>query len=75
MKIANYIEQCYGKERGAKARFLADNPKVIPSQLSRWLRCEAIIGDDGRVYISNSGIVLNLHSDIGKQELACTTKS
>lgn len=38
MLLLDYIEMLYGRARGNKARFLQDNPTILPQELSRWLK-------------------------------------
>ena len=38
MQLSDYIESAYGPERGNRARFLKDNPDILPQELSRWLK-------------------------------------
>ncbi|WP_222860342.1 hypothetical protein, partial [Vibrio cholerae] len=40
MLLIEYIESHYGKVRGNRRDFLADNPLIIAQELSRWLKNE-----------------------------------
>lgn len=37
MQLSDYIDSVYGASRGNQARFLKDNPDILPQELSRWL--------------------------------------
>ncbi|EJG3702868.1 hypothetical protein M9289_004667 [Salmonella enterica] len=38
MLLSDYIDRVYGSSRGNRARFLKDNPDILPQELSRWLK-------------------------------------
>ncbi|WP_320705112.1 hypothetical protein [Enterobacter asburiae] len=38
MLLTDYIDSVYGTTRGNRARFLKDNPDILPQELSRWLK-------------------------------------
>ncbi|HIB1553644.1 TPA: hypothetical protein ACWV58_004981 [Salmonella enterica subsp. enterica serovar Muenchen] len=38
MLLSDYIDRMYGSSRGNRARFLKDNPDILPQELSRWLK-------------------------------------
>lgn len=38
MLLNEYIDCVYGTTRGNRARFLKDNPNILPQELSRWLK-------------------------------------
>ncbi|ENT7030822.1 hypothetical protein ACFDXU_003757 [Salmonella enterica] len=38
MLLSDYIDRVYGCSRGNRARFLKDNPDILPQELSRWLK-------------------------------------
>jgi hypothetical protein len=38
MTLKEFIEKRYGKERGNIKKFLDENPHIIPTELSRWLK-------------------------------------
>lgn len=38
MLLNDYIDRVYGSSRGNRARFLKDNPDILPQELSRWLK-------------------------------------
>ena len=38
MLLTDYIDSVYGTARGNRARFLKDNPDILPQELSRWLK-------------------------------------
>ncbi|EJD9019498.1 hypothetical protein M2792_005106 [Salmonella enterica subsp. enterica serovar Newport] len=38
MLLSDYIDRVYGISRGNRARFLKDNPDILPQELSRWLK-------------------------------------
>ncbi|EJP9635613.1 hypothetical protein NZF17_004870 [Salmonella enterica] len=38
MLLCDYIDRVYGSSRGNRARFLKDNPDILPQELSRWLK-------------------------------------
>ncbi len=40
MTLREFIEKRYGKERGNIKKFLEENPHIIASELSRWLKAE-----------------------------------
>ncbi|EGR0468541.1 hypothetical protein FG064_16215 [Vibrio cholerae] len=40
MLLIEYIESRYGKVRGNRRDFLADNPRILAQELSRWLKNE-----------------------------------
>ncbi|MBH2548091.1 hypothetical protein I5Q23_24575 [Serratia marcescens] len=51
MLLLDYIEMLYGHERGNKARFLQDNPTILPQELSRWLKAGLKIRPEtGEIY-------------------------
>lgn len=56
--LIDYIEKRYGKERGNKKKFLEDNPDIIGSELSRWLKNDYKINlANGEIYKPTSKIV------------------
>ncbi|EGR0546790.1 hypothetical protein Q5N41_16915 [Vibrio cholerae] len=58
MLLIDYIEKRYGKERGNKKKFLEDNPHIIGSELSRWLKNDYKISlANGEIYKPTSKIV------------------
>ncbi len=38
MLLTDYIDSVYGTARGNRARFLKDNPDILPQELSLWLK-------------------------------------
>lgn len=51
MFLLDYIDMLYGSARGNKARFLKDNPDILPQELSRWLKAGLKIrADTGEIY-------------------------
>ncbi|WP_419236777.1 hypothetical protein ACN09D_25405 (plasmid) [Serratia fonticola] len=51
MQLSDYIDSVYGTARGNRARFLKDNPDILPQELSRWLKAELKIRPEtGEIY-------------------------
>lgn len=51
MLLIEYIDSVYGAERGNRARFLKDNPDILPQELSRWLKAGLKIRPEtGEIY-------------------------
>jgi hypothetical protein len=51
MLLIDYIDSVYGSERGNRARFLKDNPDILPQELSRWLKAGLKIRPEtGEIY-------------------------
>lgn len=51
MLLLDYIDMLYGSARGNKARFLKDNPDILPQELSRWLKAGLKIRPEtGEIY-------------------------
>lgn len=51
MKLIDYIEAVYGYDRGNKAAFLKANPRILPQELSRWLKAQLKINPlTGEIY-------------------------
>lgn len=60
MKLIDYIENKYGKERGYKAAFLRDNPQITPQALTRFLSIGSLIDlSEMRIYSEIKSIKLN----------------
>lgn len=38
MLLTGHIDRVYGIARGNRARFLEDNPDILPQQRNRWLK-------------------------------------
>jgi hypothetical protein len=51
MQLSDYIDSVYGTARGNRARFLKDNPDILPQELSRWLKAKLKIRPEtGEIY-------------------------
>ncbi len=51
MLLSDYIDRVYGSSRGNRARFLKDNPDILPQELSRWLKAGLKIRPEtGEIY-------------------------
>ncbi|MGJ3438338.1 hypothetical protein [Serratia liquefaciens] len=51
MLLTDYIDSVYGTARGNRARFLKDNPDILPQELSRWLKAGLKIRPEtGEIY-------------------------
>lgn len=51
MQLSDYIDSTYGTKRGNRARFLKDNPDILPQELSRWLKAGLKIRPEtGEIY-------------------------
>lgn len=51
MLLTDYIDSVYGSSRGNRARFLKDNPDILPQELSRWLKAGLKIRPEtGEIY-------------------------
>ncbi|EEU7751048.1 hypothetical protein HED96_004510 [Salmonella enterica] len=51
MLLSDYIDRVYGRSRGNRARFLKDNPDILPQELSRWLKAGLKIRPEtGEIY-------------------------
>ncbi|MGX5056884.1 hypothetical protein ACWKX9_25070 [Enterobacter asburiae] len=51
MLLSDYIDSVYGTTRGNRARFLKDNPRIRPQELSRWLKAGLKIrSETGEIY-------------------------
>lgn len=51
MQLSDYIDGVYGASRGNRARFLKDNPDILPQELSRWLKAGLKIRPEtGEIY-------------------------
>ncbi|ENG3300071.1 hypothetical protein ABTX20_004245 [Salmonella enterica] len=51
MQLSDYIDSVYGASRGNRARFLKDNPDILPQELSRWLKAGLKIRPEtGEIY-------------------------
>ena len=51
MLLTDYIDSVYGTTRGNRARFLKDNPDILPQELSRWLKAGLKIRPEtGEIY-------------------------
>ncbi|MFX2611060.1 hypothetical protein [Enterobacter mori] len=51
MLLGDYIDRVYGASRGSRARFLKDNPDILPQELSRWLKAGLKIRPEtGEIY-------------------------
>lgn len=51
MLLTDYIDSVYGTVRGNRARFLKDNPDILPQELSRWLKAGLKIRPEiGEIY-------------------------
>jgi len=51
MLLSDYIDSVYGTARGNRARFLRDNPRIRPQELSRWLKAGLKIRPEtGEIY-------------------------
>ncbi|WP_241899336.1 hypothetical protein [Erwinia sp. OLTSP20] len=51
MLLTDYIDSVYGTARGNRARFLEDNPDILPQELSRWLKAGLKIRPEtGEIY-------------------------
>lgn len=51
MLLSDYIDRVYGTARGNRARFLKDNPDILPQELSRWLKAGLKIRPEtGEIY-------------------------
>lgn len=51
MLLSDYIDRVYGVSRGSRARFLKDNPDILPQELSRWLKAGLKIRPEtGEIY-------------------------
>ncbi|EFT2484856.1 hypothetical protein HVH02_003760 [Salmonella enterica] len=51
MQLSDYIDSVYGVSRGNRARFLKDNPDILPQELSRWLKAGLKIRPEtGEIY-------------------------
>lgn len=51
MHLTDYIDSVYGTARGNRARFLKDNPDILPQELSRWLKAGLKIRPEtGEIY-------------------------
>lgn len=51
MLLTDYIDSVYGTARGNRARFLKDNPDILPQELSRWLKAGLKIRPEtGKIY-------------------------
>ncbi|EJA5030388.1 hypothetical protein MU985_004919, partial [Salmonella enterica] len=51
MQLSDYIDSVYGASRGNLARFLKDNPDILPQELSRWLKAGLKIWPEtGEIY-------------------------
>lgn len=51
MLLSDYIDRVYGTPRGNRARFLKDNPDILPQELSRWLKARLKIRPEtGEIY-------------------------
>lgn len=51
MLLTDYIDNVYGTARGNRARFLKDNPDILPQELSRWLKAGLKIRPEtGEIY-------------------------
>ncbi len=62
MLLKDYIANRYGTKRGSKKRFLEDNPHIIDSALSRYLRNGWKI-DLSTAEIYKPTVKINLSSD------------
>lgn len=51
MLLSDYIDVVYGTTRGNRARFLKENPDILPQELSRWLKAGLKIRPEtGKIY-------------------------
>lgn len=51
MLLSDYIDVVYGTARGNRARFLKENPDILPQELSRWLKAGLKIRPEtGEIY-------------------------
>ncbi|WP_142816638.1 hypothetical protein [Serratia liquefaciens] len=52
MLLIDYIDSVYGTVRGNRARFLKDNPDILPQELSRWLKAGLMVRKLNRPFLS-----------------------
>ncbi|MFT7098270.1 MAG: hypothetical protein ACJAS6_000121 [Rickettsiales bacterium] len=64
MLLIDYIKNNYGEKRGNKAKFLRDNPKILPQELNRWINAELKVNlKTGEIYKPTSKQI-NAHEKV-----------